>query len=137
MERRRSFRERWRTATIRFWGAVLFGLTLSEGALGVLSATQTRADSSVLVVSHVVFGAGITALAGWVLIANRRLPIRPALLATAFTVGALLCNSVTGALFLLIEFPQGAVVDRVLATISLGGAILMMVCGSDRAPLVR
>lgn len=119
-----------RDSSIRRFGYVLFPLVLAEGALGVVSASSNLSGPSVLLTAHVGFGVGLVGLTIWALVSATRFPRRAARLVTGFTTLAVLATGLTGALFLLTGFSQGADIDRGLALVSLAGTVLMIVWGT-------
>lgn len=120
--------------TVRRLGILLFPLALLEGGLGVASAGQEPSTASALLVFHVSLGVGVVALAGFAVWAALRRPGRAAQVATGFTAACLVATGSTGAAFLVAGSSQGLIVDRLLATFSLAGTVLMIIFGRQQTP---
>lgn len=115
---------------VRRLGGLMFGLVLSEGALGVASVGESPSGGPPLLIGHVALGAIVVGIAVWLLIAALRFGRGPGALAAMFTSAAALSTAATGAFFLITGTTNGLNVDRALALAALGGAVLMMVWGS-------
>lgn len=119
-------------SSIRRLGIALFVLLFVEGALGMASAGSSLSGPSALLISHVVLGLGIVALALRALHAAVRFPRQAARRATGLTTVAIVATALTGSISLVAGFHQAGVVDRGLALVALAGSFLMILWGSVR-----
>lgn len=122
-----------RELSVRQMGFVLLPIVFGEGALGVASAGLATTSASPLLIAHIVLGASLAIVAGWLLLLSIRMSTRISRFVTGFTAVSLLSTASTGSVFLLSGFSQGLVVDRVLGLASIAGTVLMIVWGSRRA----
>ena len=120
--------------SIRRWGTILVASLFAEGAIGVASAGQGGAGSAPLLLAHIGLGGVVVTITGWVLLLALRRRGHPGWIPTLFTAFAVWATALTGAIFLVSGFPNGAAVDRVLALVSLGGAASMILWGVERVP---
>ena len=119
---------------VRRLGFLLLPLVLLEGALGVASAGRGIPTVSILLIAHMALGVGVVAFALWIFFVALGRHSQAAKLATGFTAASLVSTGSTGAAFLITGFSQGLVVDRVLALMSLAGAVLMIIVGRQQIP---